>query len=149
GYLNLCELLTRAYLTNQRRGRAEIRRAWLETLSDGLIALSGARAGEIGAALAAGNAAGARAAARYWAGVFPGAFYIELQRSGMEGDETYVRAAVGVAQDTGLPVVATHPVQFIERDEFRAHEARVCIAEGELLANPRRVRRFSEEQYLL
>src|SRR5690606_22272374 len=43
--------------------------------------------------------------------------------------------------------VATHPVQFIGRDEFRAHEARVCIAEGEILANPRRVRRFTEEQY--
>ncbi|GAA5235419.1 DNA polymerase III subunit alpha [Verticiella sediminum] len=149
GYLNLCELLSRAYLTNQRRGRAEIRREWLVELSEGLIALSGARAGDVGQALAAGNVTAACVAAETWAAIFPGAFYIELQRSGMEGDETYVRGAVAVAQRTGLPVVATHPVQFIERDEFRAHEARVCIAEGELLANPKRVRRFSEEQYLL
>ncbi len=149
GYLNLCELLSQAYLTNQHRGRAEIRREWLQAHADGLIALSGARGGDVGAALAAGNRAAAEACARHWADVFPGAYYIELQRSGMEGDEAYVRGAVAVAQACGLPVVATHPVQFLDRSEFRAHEARVCIAEGELLANPRRVRRFSEEQYLM
>lgn len=46
-------------------------------------------------------------------------------------------------------MVATHPVQFLDRDEFQAHEARVCIAEGEILANPRRVRRYTQDQYLL
>ena len=46
-----------------------------------------------------------------------------------------------------LPVVATHPVQFLAPEDFEAHEARVCIAEGEMLANPRRVRRFTREQY--
>lgn len=149
GYLNLCELLTQAYLTNQHRGRAELRREWLQERAEGLIALSGGRHGDVGACLAAGNRAAAEASARHWAQVFPGAYYVELQRGGMEGDEAYVRGAVAVAQATGLPVVATHPVQFLDRSEFRAHEARVCIAEGELLANPRRVRRFSEEQYLM
>jgi DNA polymerase-3 subunit alpha len=46
-----------------------------------------------------------------------------------------------------LPVVATHPVQFLAPEDFEAHEARVCIAEGEMLANPRRVRRFTRDQY--
>ena len=54
-----------------------------------------------------------------------------------------------LAAEAGLPVVATHPVQFLDRDEFQAHEARVCIAEGEILANPRRVRRYTQDQYLL
>src|SRR6185312_773164 len=45
------------------------------------------------------------------------------------------------------PVVATHPVQFLERRDFRAHDARVCIAEGNSLADPRRARRFTPEQY--
>ena len=44
-------------------------------------------------------------------------------------------------------MVATHPVQFLTPDDFEAHEARVCIAEGETLANPRRVKRFTREQY--
>ncbi len=53
------------------------------------------------------------------------------------------------AASCGLPLVATHPIQFIARDDYRAHEARVCIAEGEILGNPRRVRRYTEEQYFL
>ncbi len=149
GYLNLCELLSRAYLNNQYRGRAEIDRAWFAELGDGLIVLSGGRGGEIGQALEAGNAASALTLAREWALRFPDAFYIELQRAGHDGDERYVQAALRLAAQARLPVVATHPVQFLEPDDFMAHEARTCIAEGELLGNPRRVRRFTEEQYLL
>ncbi|KOQ44442.1 DNA polymerase III subunit alpha, partial [Achromobacter xylosoxidans] len=148
GYLNLCELLSRAFLTNQGKGRAEIRREWLQG-QDGLIVLSGGRGGDVGQALDAGNAVSALALARQWAHMFPGSYYIELQRAGMDGDEAYTQAAMRLAAEAGLPVVATHPVQFLDEYEFQAHEARVCIAEGEILANPRRVRRFSKEQYLL
>jgi DNA polymerase-3 subunit alpha len=148
GYLNLCDLLTRAWLDNQYRGRAEVRREWLEG-KEGLILLSGARAGDVGHALEAGREHEARAVARRWAGQFPGRYYIELQRAGAEGDEAYVQAALHLAAELGLPVVATHPVQFIAAQDFRAHEARVCIAEGEQLANAKRVRRFTEDQYLL
>ena len=82
-------------------------------------------------------------------GAFPGSYYIELQRAGFDGDEAYTQAAMRLAAEAGLPVVATHPVQFLDEHEFQAHEARVCIAEGEILANPRRVRRFTKDQYLL
>src|SRR3546814_12151266 len=54
-----------------------------------------------------------------------------------------------LAAEAGLPVVATHPVQFLDASEFQAHEARVCISQGEILADPRRVRRFTKDQYLL
>ncbi|MDX3904358.1 MAG: DNA polymerase III subunit alpha [Pigmentiphaga sp.] len=149
GYLNLCELLTQAFLTNQYRGRGEIRPEWLETYGAGLIALSGGRQGDVGQALEAGNQEAALASAQHWMKVFPGGYFIELQRAGREGDETYVQAAMRLAAECGAPVVATHPVQFLERGDFRAHEARVCIAEGEILANPRRQRLYTEEQYLL
>ena len=148
GYLNLCELLTQAYLQNQSRGRAEIRREWLDG-KQGLIVLSGGRAGDVGYALDAGNAAAALSLARHWGAMFPGAYYIELQRAGQDGDEAYTQAAMRLAAQAGLPVVATHPVEFLAQEEFQAHEARVCIAEGEVLANPRRVRRFTQDQYLL
>ena len=148
GYLGLCELLSRAWLENQHAGRGEIHPSWLEN-QRGLIVLSGGRLGDVGQALLAGRLAEAQDMARHWAQCFPGAFYIELQRAGQEGDETYVRAAMRLAAKLGLPVVATHPVQFLDEEDFRAHEARVCIAEGEQLGNPRRVRRFTPEQYLL
>jgi len=95
----------------------------------------------------AGDGARAEAAARELARLFPGRFYLELQRAGLPQHEAHVRATVPLAAKLQIPVVATHPVQFLEPDDFDAHEARVCIAEGETLANPRRVKRFSREQY--
>jgi len=148
GYLKLCELLTDAWLKNAHRGRGEIRREWLNGCR-GLIALSGAASGDIGQALLSGQAELAKALAREWQARFPDSFYLELQRSGSDADERYVQAAVGLAMDLGLPVVATHPVQFLDKEEFRAHEARVCIAEGQILGDSRRPKLFTQEQYLV
>jgi DNA polymerase III subunit alpha len=148
GYLRLCELLSRAYRSNQHRGRAEVAKAWFRELgTDGLIALSGAQHGDIGHALLADNAAAAKRLAQTWAGLFPGRFYLELQRAGHAEDDGHVQRAVGLAGSLGLPVVATHPVQFIAPEEFRAHEARVCISQGYMLADQRRPRMFTPEQY--
>ena len=147
GYLNLSELLARAWTRNAAKGQAQCTWAWLEELSPGLIALSGAQAGPVGQALMRGDEAGAADLALRLAGVFPHRFYLEIQRAGRPEDETHVAAAVPLAARLNLPVVATHPVQFATEEDFEAHEARVCIAEGEILANPRRVRRFTREQY--
>ncbi len=115
--------------------------------TDGLIALSGARAGDVGTALAQGNVPGATKAARAWAAAFPGRYYLEVQRAGLSDDDLLVAATVRLGSDLGLPVVATHPVQFVRSADFRAHDARVCIAEGHVLADPRRPRRFTPDQY--
>ncbi|MDR1063439.1 MAG: DNA polymerase III subunit alpha [Azoarcus sp.] len=148
GYGQLCELLTRAWMENKTHGRAMLRRAWFEGgAASGLLCLSGALAGDVGQALAGGNAALAGKLAGEWARLFPDAYYIELQRTGQPGAEAYVRQAVQLAGRLGLPVVATHPVQFLRREDFEAHEARVCIASGYVLADKRRPREFTAEQY--
>jgi DNA polymerase-3 subunit alpha len=151
GYLNLCELLSRAWVGNapqaSARGIAQVRWEWLPALADGLIALSGGDLGALGQALLAGDADRARELAGQIARWFPGRFYVELQRAGAPAQEAHVRAAVPLAAALGLPVVATHPIEFLEADDHEAHEARVCIAEGETLANPRRVKRFTREQH--
>ena len=147
GYLNLCELLARGWTGNAQRTQAWIKWAWLDELNEGLIALSGADGGCVGLALLAGDLPRAQASAQRLAATFGGRFYIELQRAGLPSNETHVRRAVTLAAQMQLPVVATHPVQFLERDDFEAHEARVCVAEGETLANPRRIKRFGAEQY--
>jgi DNA polymerase-3 subunit alpha len=148
GYLNLCELLARGWTHNAGKVQAVLRMPWLEELSEGLIALSGAQSGAIGQALLQGDEARACDLALQMAGMFPHRFYMELQRAGRSDDESHVAAAVTLAARLGLPVVATHPVQFLTAQDYEAHEARVCIAEGEILANPRRVRRFTRDQYL-
>ncbi len=147
GYLNLSELLARAWTQNADKPQASVKLAWLRELNEGLIALSGAQAGPVGQALVQGDEARAHEAALQLAGLFAHRFYIELQRVGRSDDELHVAAAVQLAARMRLPVVATHAVQFTEPDDFEAHEARVCIAEGEILANQRRARKFTREQY--
>jgi DNA polymerase-3 subunit alpha len=149
GYLRLCDLLSRAWLAGEHRGRAEMHAHWFDEPNDGLILLSGAHHGDVGQALLAGNRDAATRLAGQWARRFPGAYYLEVQRIGTRDADSQTREAARLAADLGLPLVATHPVQFLKPDEFRAHEARVCIAEGEILANPRRVRRHTEQQSFL
>jgi DNA polymerase-3 subunit alpha len=150
GYRELCELLSQAWLTNVHRGRAEIRAEWLKQLAPGsLIALSGAHFGDIGAAIDNGNLAAAEKCAQRWAEIFPGHFYVEVQRAGQPNMEQQVRQSLAIAAKLQLPVVATHPTQFLTEQEFVAHEARTCIADGEILANPRRAKRFNEQQRFL
>ncbi|HOM11814.1 MAG TPA: DNA polymerase III subunit alpha [Rubrivivax sp.] len=147
GYLNLCELLARGWTTNAQRTQAWIKWEWLDELNAGLIALSGAEAGIAGLALLAGDAPRAVEHAQRLARCFDGRFYLELQRAGLPQQELHVRRAVKLAAQLKLPVVATHPVQFLAADDFEAHEARVCIAEGQTLADPRRIKRFTPEQH--
>jgi DNA polymerase-3 subunit alpha len=148
GYLRLCDLLTQAYLGPRSRGRAEVTRAALAAGDNaGLIALSGAALGDVGQALLTGNGALAEKLAGEWARLFRDSYYLELQRYGQPQAEALVAASVALAGKLGLPAVATHPVQFLQREDFKAHEARVCIAEGYVLSDARRPRVFTEEQY--
>ena len=152
GYLRLCELLSAAYLAPRRHGRAEITRTQLsQGDNSGLIALSGGPLGDIGQMLAAGKLDQADVRAQAWAQLFPGAYYIEVQRpSGRDGpaaNEVLVAASADLAARLRLPLVATHPVQFLQRDDYKAHEARVCIADGYVLGDTRRPKRYSPEQY--
>ena len=147
GYLNLSELLARAWTQHGSKAQAAVKLDWLSELNEGLIVLSGAQAGPVGQALVQGDEARAEQAARQLSRIFDQRFYLELQRAGRVDDEAHVIAAVQLAARMGLPVVATHPVQFTLPDDYEAHEARVCIAEGEILGNQRRVRKFTREQY--
>jgi len=148
GYLLLSELLSRAWLRNQYRGRAEIAMGWFkEAATDGLIVLSGFAGGDVGHALASGNAAAAEKLAAAWAKLFPGRYYLEVQRAGAGHTGQLVGATLALAVKLRLPVVATHPVQFIAADDFKAHEARVCISQGYVLGDQRRPKLFTPDQY--
>jgi DNA polymerase-3 subunit alpha len=147
GYRRLCELLTRAYQENLFRGRAEIDPAWLAAGSEGLLALSGGAWSDVAQALLDGKRDEARRHAAHWAETFPGRFYLELQRYGQAHAERLIDGLLEVGAEFQLPSVATHPVQFGARDDYKAHEARVCIAEGMMLGDPRRPRAYTPEQY--
>jgi DNA polymerase-3 subunit alpha len=147
GYLRLSELLGEAWTAPGQRSHAWVHWASLVANNEGLICLSGAEMGAVGQAIVMGDLAKAEAQARKLASAFPNRFYVELQRGGHATNEPYIRAAVPLAAKLKLPVVATHPIQFQEPDDFEAHEARTCIAEGETLGNPKRIKKFTREQY--
>lgn len=148
GYRNLTELVSEAYLHGQKHGRAIVSREYLKQKTDGLICLSGGKQSEIGRALLSGKRDKAETLAREFESLFPQSFYIELQRTARQDDETYLHQAVHLAAQMALPVVATNDVRFITRGDYEAHEVRVCIHEGWTLEDPSRELRYSEEQYL-
>jgi DNA polymerase III subunit alpha len=149
GYKNATRLVTRAYLEGQQKGIPTINREWLTAENvAGMIALSCAAEGDIGRALLNSREKDAERALDFWTELFPGRFYIELQRVGRPNEETYIAAAVTLASRREIPVVATNPVCFLKQSDFESHEARVCIHDGTLLADAGRARRYTQQQYL-
>ncbi len=148
GYHNLTRLVSRCYLEGQHRGKPILRREWLNGNTEGLIALSGGRQGDVGQLLLAGKQEQAIARVTDWLRLFGDSYYLELQRTGREGEEGYLHAAVGLAATLDVPVVATNDVCFLKADDFAAHEVRVCIHEGRTIDDPRRPKHYSEQQYL-
>ena len=148
GYRNLTELISLSFTQGQHHGLAIVQRDWVKQSSEGLIALSGSKEGEIGIALLAGETAKAEQLVAEWRSVFDQRFYLELHRTQRPNDEEHVHAAVALAASSGVPVVATNDVRFIKQDDFEAHETRVCIGEGRALDDPRRARTYSDQQYL-
>ncbi|WP_114417359.1 DNA polymerase III subunit alpha [Marinospirillum perlucidum] len=148
GYRNLTELLSRGWLEGQRDEKAFIHPQWLQEKAAGLLALSGAKEGEVGQLLLAGHKEMAAQRLQHWMQVFPDAFYLEVQRTRRPGDEDCLHASVELAAQLDCPLVATNDVRFMERKDFWAHETRVCIGDSRTLDDPRREKRYSEEQYL-
>ena len=148
GYRQLTRLLTRCYMADRSAAVPDATRAWVAEHAGGIIAISPGVAGDVGQALLHGRAGEAERRAGQWASVFGDRFYLGIQRAGRDGDAACLEATVDLAMAMDLPVVAGNDVRFLEREDFEAHEARVCIQESRILADPRRPRRYGEDQYL-
>ena len=148
GYKNITILISKAYLRGHLSHRAVIDQEWLAEHSEGVIVLSGAQHGDVGVGLMKNNAKILDSALEFYQTHFPDRFYLELIRTGRQGEEDYLHLAVELAELRGLPVVATNEVCFIDREGFDAHEIRVCIHDGYTLDDNRRPKRYSDQQYL-
>ncbi len=148
GYLNLSRLVSRAWGEGQHGGRALVDAAWLTAeASSGLIALLG-RDSEIGRIAVNQGTGNAGSRLHTLMQLFPDRLYLELTRCGREGEEAWNNAALTLATELDLPVIASNDVRFLKQTDFEAHEARVCINQGRVLADPKRPRDYSEQQYL-
>ena len=148
GYRNLKRLISRAYQQGQVLGEPTLQREWIFAAAEGLIALSGGQAGELGMALLNAPAAECRRIAEDWRQAFAGDFFIEVHRLGRPDDETHLHAAVELATALSMPVVATNDARFLTQGDFEAHEVKVCIQQGRVLSDPRRPRQYTDQQYL-
>lgn len=149
GYRNLTRLITKAFLEGQRHGRPLVLRDWMTPEScTGLIALSGGFKGDIARLSRNKGIASAEQRAKHWQGTFGDRFYLQISRTGRDGEAEWLQTAVSLGNKMQLPLVATNDVRFIERGDFDAHEARVCIHQGRTLADSGRPRQYSAEQYL-
>ncbi|HFB66748.1 MAG TPA: DNA polymerase III subunit alpha [Aeromonadales bacterium] len=148
GYVNLTELISESYLKGQSRGYPVIETDWMHSRHEGLIVLSGGREGDVGKSILSGNHQLAAERLAWWNQLFSDRYYLELQRTCRENEESYIHAIVGMAQGSSTPVVATNDVMFDSAEDFEAHEARVCINQGRVLDDPGRPHHYSEQQYL-
>jgi DNA polymerase III subunit alpha len=149
GYRHLTQLVTRSFLEGQQRGAPMLERSWLQSdMLQGLIVLSGGAQGDIGQAISRGRDDEAARCLARWQELCGDRFYLEVQRTGRAGEEGHPEAVIELGLERGVAALATNDVRFLTRAEFEAHEARVCIHDGALLADSSRARRYSEEQYL-
>ncbi len=148
GYTHLCEIIGEAYLNGQKNNEVAVNYEDLKTRTEGLIALSAGTEGLIGNYLINNQQERAKETLVQYKELFHNHFYIEIQRIEKEGEGIYNDRALQLASETQTPAVATNHVCFSTPDDFDAHEARVCIAEGTLLADEGRERHYTTEQYL-
>lgn len=149
GYRNLIRLVSRAYKDESFDGYCRLEREWLEGNTQGLTALSCGYRGEIGSLLLNGDRRRAEEQTQRLAEIFDGEFCLEVTRQGRASENEYLAEAVELSARTGQPLVASNDVRFLNREDFEAHEARVCVAQKELLGDPKRPRRYTDRQYLL
>lgn len=148
GYQNLTMLISKAWLRGYGTTGPCLDRDWLIEHRQGLIALSGGRRGDIGVSLLRGNRQLAMQSLAFYQQYFPNHYYIELTRTGRAEEESYLHAAIQLAEEADLAVVATNEVCFIQPQDFDAHEIRVAIRGGYTLDDARRTTHYSAQQYL-
>ncbi|MFU8784024.1 DNA polymerase III subunit alpha [Aliidiomarina sp.] len=148
GYKNLTVLISEGYLAGHRAGKPCINQEWLARWGEGILLLSGGIDGDVGRALQRNLHKPLDNSLHFYQQHFADRFYLELTRTGRPNEEDYLHAAVAVASEHGLPVVATNAVVFLKEDDYEAHEIRVAIHDSYTLADPRRPKRYTQQQYL-
>ena len=148
GYLNLSELISKAYLGEQGISIATINEEQLISHNEGLIMIAPLVTSDISKLFLSGKLEIAEEKAKSWESVFNSRYYMAVQRTDRPFDESLLNQTIELGLKINIPVVATNDVQFLKKEDFEAHEARICISEGGLLDDARRLKHFSKAQYL-
>jgi DNA polymerase-3 subunit alpha len=136
GYRNLLKLSSAGYLEGYYY-KPRVDWELLETHSEGLIALSGCLSGRVSKALEESRPDDARADLDRLAQVFGrDSTYVEIQNAGLDVQARINPSLQKLADEAGLPLVATGDVHYLRHEDAQAHEALLCIQSGDSLKNP-------------
>ena len=147
GYRSLMRLSSRAYLETAPQERPHLKLAWLDGETDGLIALTGGPNGPLDLAFAGGQNALALTRCETLQRLYGDRLYVELQRHGTPAERVTEPALIEIAYARGLPLVATNEPFFATREDYEAHDALLCIAEGKLIADTDRRQLTAEHRF--
>lgn len=148
GYANIMHLMKLSYLDNpQSNEKPQLKMADLERYPEGLIALSAGVEGQIGRLLLENRADEAEQTTRKLRDVFGDRFYMEISRIGLETERQTEDKFIDLAYKYDIPLVATNEAFFFDADMYEAHDALVCIAAAEYVANDNR-KKFSPNNRL-
>ncbi|KCZ56588.1 DNA polymerase III subunit alpha [Hyphomonas beringensis] len=146
GYKRLMYLSSRSYL-DADDGVPKLSRDLLLEQTEGLILLTGGAEGEVARHLLKGRLADARTELSMLAAAYPGRCYVEITRHGTADEYAVEEDLINLAYDLDLPLVATHDVRFMKAGDAKAHDAMMCIANGQYLGQEDR-KRVDPSQYL-
>ncbi|MCF6288311.1 MAG: DNA polymerase III subunit alpha [Proteobacteria bacterium] len=148
GYLNLSKLISKAHQQGYHKNRPMLREAWIKECNAGLIAISNNQRGDIGQLILDKKMAQAADKVEVWKSIFADRFYLSLARINRVNEKMHNDAIIYLAAHQQVPLVVTNDVRFMTKGDFNAHEARICINQGMILADPRREKLYTREQYL-
>ncbi|MGV0885553.1 DNA polymerase III subunit alpha [Acinetobacter venetianus] len=146
GWRNLTEIVSRGFIEGQQLSIPCIQKEWVLEQSEDLIILLGQHS-DVGRMLCSSNPQKAEPLLEAWIEKFGNRVYLALTRTHRSGEEDFIQQAVKLAAKYQIGVVAHNDVHFVEQDDFEAHEARVCIADGYVLGDDKRPKNYSTEQY--
>lgn len=148
GYANVTKLMKIAYLGEKNFAeKPQIRLSDLKTHGAGLIALTAGVDGTVGRLLLENRAAEAEAFLLELKEIFGDRLYMEISRIGLEKEAKTENNFIDLAYKHDIPLVATNEAFFFDADMYEAHDALVCIAKGEYVANDNR-EKYSPNQRL-
>jgi DNA polymerase-3 subunit alpha len=147
GYRSLMRLCSRAYLETEAQRQPHIKISWLADGADGLIALSSGPSGPLDGTIVTGQIPVTLARCETLQQLFADRFYIGLQRHGMPSERLAEPQLIDLAYARGLPLVATNEPFFAAREDYEAHDALLCIAEGKLIADSDRRQLTPEHRF--
>ncbi|MFO1258879.1 MAG: DNA polymerase III subunit alpha [Gammaproteobacteria bacterium] len=147
GYRNLIALISKAFQLAPRAEVPIIPLSWILEHQAGLLILLGQKS-DLGCHVISEENAKVEQSLNLWHQTFQDRLYLSVQRLSQPHETVFNESIRHIAIKHQIPLVATHPIVFLDEDDYTAHEARVCIQSGSILADEKRPKRYTQAQYL-